>query len=152
VGCHWTPSYIRSCQVLVNALTGKVGPGTNYYNKIAFGKHQVEDYMYSVTILGNVEQCRTEAEISDSEGTLLAVVYQTSVGWHTDVLVEQLNQTATDFQTAVENAKQSLSHYVNRRGENPPENATRGAFSLWLMVKDDGTAMGVNMKSGPKSW
>jgi hypothetical protein len=34
---------------------------------------------------------------------------------------------------------------------NPPENATRGAFSLWLMVKDDGTAMGVNMKSGPKS-
>ena len=108
--------------------------------------------MYSVTILGNVEQCRTEAEISDSEGTLLAVVYQTSDGWHTDVLVEQLNQTATDFQTAVENAKESLSHYVNRRGENPPENATQGAFSLWLMVKDDGTAMGVNMKSRPKSW
>ena len=99
-----------------------MGPGTNYYNKIAFGKHQVKGYMYSVTILGNVEQCRTEAEISDSEGTLLAVVYQTSDGWHTDVLVEQLNQTATDFQTAVENAKESLSHYVHRRGENPTEN------------------------------
>ena len=99
--------------------------------------------MYSVTILGNVEQCRTEAEISDSEGTLLAVVYQTSDGWHTGVFVEELHQTATDFQAAVENAKQSLSHYVNRRGENPPDNATRGAFSLWLMVKDDGTAMGV---------
>ena len=107
--------------------------------------------MYSVTIIGNVEQCGTEAEISDSEGAVLAVVYETSDGWHTDVFVEQLNQTATDLQTAVENAKESLCHYVNRRGENPPENATRGAFSLWLMVKDDGTSMGMNMKSGQKS-
>jgi uncharacterized protein (DUF433 family) len=108
--------------------------------------------VYSVTIIGNVEQCRTEAEIRDSQGAVTAIVYETSDGWHTDVLVEHLNQVATDLQTAVENAKESLSHYVNRRGENPPENATRGAFSLWLMVKDDGTSMGVNMKSGPKSW
>ena len=98
--------------------------------------------MYSVTIIGNVEQRRTEAEISDSEGAVLAVVYETSDGWHTDVLVEQLNQATTDFHTAVENAKERLSHYVNRRGEDPPENATWGAFSLWLMVKDDGTTMG----------
>ena len=108
--------------------------------------------MYSVTIIGNVEQCRTEAEISDSEGAALAVVYESSDGWHTDFLVERQNQAANDFQAAVENAKESLSHYVNRRGENPPKNATAGAFSLWLMVKADGTAMGMNMKSGPKSW
>ena len=107
--------------------------------------------MYSVTIIGNVEQRRTEAEITDSQGAVLAVVYETLDGWHTDILVEQLNQSATDFQTAVENAKESLTHYVNRRGENPPENASWGAFSLWLMVKDDGTAMGMNMKSGPRS-
>lgn len=107
--------------------------------------------MYSVTILGNVEQCRTEAEISNSEGTVLAVVYEASDGWHTDILGERLNQAAVDFQTAVENAKENLSHYVNRRGEHPTENASRGALSLWLMVKDDGTAMGVNMNSGPKS-
>ena len=107
--------------------------------------------MYSVTILGNVEQCRTEAEIRDSQGAVTAIVFETSGGWHTDVLVEQLNQAATDFQTAVENAKESLSHYVNRRGENPPENPTQGAFSLWLMVKDDGTAMGMNMKRS-KVW
>jgi hypothetical protein len=31
------------------------------------------------------------------------------------------------------------------------KNIHGGAFSLWLMVKDDGTAMGVNMKSAPKS-
>jgi predicted phosphoribosyltransferase len=107
--------------------------------------------VYSVTIIGNVEQCRTEAEITDSQGAVTAIVYETSDGWHTDVFVEQLNQAATDFQTAVENAKESLSHYVNRRGENPPENATWGAFSLWLMVKDDGTAMGMSMKTGSDS-
>ena len=28
--------------------------------------------MYSVTIIGNVEQCRTEAAISDGEGAVLA--------------------------------------------------------------------------------
>jgi hypothetical protein len=33
-----------------------------------------------------------------------------SDGWHTDILAEQLNQAATDFQTAVEHAKESLSH------------------------------------------
>ena len=108
--------------------------------------------MYSVTILGNVEQCRTEAEISDGDGAVLAVVYETSDGWRTDILVKYLNQATDDFQTAVENAKETLSHYVNRRGENPPENATWGAFSLWLMVKDDGTSMGMNMKSGSNSW
>ena len=104
--------------------------------------------MYSVTIIGNVEQHRTQAEITDNQGVVLAVVYEASDGWHTDAHVEQLNQAATDFQSAVENAKESLSHYVNRRGENPPENATWGAISIWLMVKDDGTAMGMNMKRG----
>ena len=106
--------------------------------------------MCSITIVGNVERCRTEAEISDDEGEVLAVVYETSDGWHTDIMVEQPNLAATDFQIAVANAKAGLSHYVNRRGENPPENATQGAFSLWLMVKDDGTAMGVSLRIGPK--
>jgi hypothetical protein len=106
--------------------------------------------VYSVTIIGNVEQCRTEVEIRDSQGAVTAIVYETSDGWHTDVLVEQLNQAATDFQTAVENAKESVSHYLNRRGENPPENATRGACSLWLMAKDDGRANGREHEERPK--
>lgn len=67
----------------------------------------------------------------------------------------QVNQeglaVVIDFQTAVENDKESLSHYVNRRGENPTENAPWGTFSLWLMVKNDGTAIRMNMKSGQKS-
>jgi hypothetical protein len=109
-----------------------------------------EDLVYSITIIGNVERCRTEAEVSNSEGTVIAIVYDASDGWHTDTFVEQLNLAATEFQTAIDNAKENLSHYVNRRGENPPKNATWGAFSLWLMVKDDGTAMGMNVGIGPK--
>jgi hypothetical protein len=105
--------------------------------------------VYSVTIIGNAEHCRTEAELSDGEGAVLAVVYETSDGWQTDIFVEPLNQAATDFQSAVENAKESLSHYVNRRGENAPKNATMGAFSLWLMMKDDGTAISCDFPRDP---
>jgi hypothetical protein len=106
--------------------------------------------VYSVTIIGKVEQCRTEAEIIDGEGAVSAVVYEALDGWHTNILAERLDRASAEFQTAVENAKESLSHYVNRRGENPPENATWGAFSLWLMMKDDDTALGINMNSSPK--
>jgi hypothetical protein len=103
--------------------------------------------LYSITIVGNVEQSRTEAEISNGEGVVLAVVYEGSDGWHTDIVAEHPGQAASDLQTVVDQAKESLSHYVNRRGENAPENATRGAYSLWLMVKDDDTAMGIEMKN-----
>jgi hypothetical protein len=107
--------------------------------------------MYFVNIIGNVEKCRTEAEIADSEGLVLAVVYEASDGWHTDVLDDHLDQADTDFKNTVDLAIERLSHYVNRRGENAPENATRGAFSLWLMVKDDGTEICIDTKSGAKS-
>jgi hypothetical protein len=107
--------------------------------------------MYFVNIIGNAEKCRTDAEIADSEGLVLAVVYEASDGWHTDVLNDNLNQADTDFKNTVDLAIERLSHYVNRRGENAPENATRGAFSLWLMVKDAGTATGIDSKSGAKS-
>lgn len=104
--------------------------------------------MYSVAIFGNVDKCRTEVEISDVQGTVLAVVYEAADGWHTDILVEPLNQSDIRFKTAVEKAKENLSHFVNRRGENPPENATQGELSLWLMVKDGGTEV---VKTGKRS-
>ena len=111
-------------------------------------KREAENEMYSVIILGNVERCRTEAEISDGERVVVAIVYEASDGWHTDIVVEHFNQADSDFNATIENAKETLSHYVNRRGENLPENTSVGAFSLWLMLKDDGTAMGANIKSG----
>jgi hypothetical protein len=101
---------------------------------------QAEDQVYSATIIGNVEECRTEAEISDGEGAVSAVVYEASDGWHTDILVERLDRASAEFQTAVENAEESLSHYVNRRGENPPENATLGG--IFALAHDEGRRYG----------
>ena len=98
--------------------------------------------MYSITIAGNLESCRTEAEISDATAAVVAVVYEGLDGWHTVVRDEHLNQIDADFKSTVGAAKEMLSHYINRRGENVPDNPTRGALALWLMRKDDGTAMG----------
>jgi hypothetical protein len=107
--------------------------------------------MYAVTIAGNVEECRTEAEISIESGGRVAIVYEDLDGWHTDILEPRLLQPGDDLQTVIGSAKEMLSHYVNRRGENAPESTTRGAFALWLMAKDDGTAMGMNMRNNTNS-
>jgi hypothetical protein len=107
--------------------------------------------MYSVTIVGNAEQCRTEAEISNRDGMVIAVVYEASDGWHTEISHEPTNQNAADFEAIVETTKEKLSHYVNRKGANVPTNMTIVSLSLWLMIKDDGTAMGINIDDLTKS-
>ena len=99
--------------------------------------------MFETIIVGNVDTCRTEAEIADETGNRVAVVYEDSNGWHAEILDDRIEQTSPSFNALLENAKEVLSHYVNRRGDNRPnELTTVGALSLWLMVKDDGTAMG----------
>jgi hypothetical protein len=98
--------------------------------------------MFETIIVGNPETCRTEAEIADESGRRFAIVYEDSDGWHTEVLGDWVEQVPSGFDTLIERAKEVLSHYVNRRGENVPGELTRGALSLWLMAKDDGTAMG----------
>jgi hypothetical protein len=60
-----------------------------------------------------------------------------------------LDEELETYNAAVEAAKQSLSHYVNRMGSNPPEHTTVGALGLWLMPKDDGTALGIDRKDLP---
>jgi hypothetical protein len=99
--------------------------------------------MFEIIIAGNVDACRTDAEIADERGKRVAIVYEDADGWHTEVIEAGLQQSSSDFKSLIENAKETLSHYVNRRGENvPDELTTRGALALWLMLKDDGTAMG----------
>jgi len=52
------------------------------------------------------------------------------------------------FNVLVENAKEVLSHYVNRRGDKVPSQLkTKGQLGLWLMEKDDGTMMGLKGQS-----
>jgi hypothetical protein len=98
--------------------------------------------MFETIIVGNPETCRTEAEIADESGSRFAVVYEDSNGWHTEVLGDWVQQVPSSFDTLIERAKEVLSHYVNRRGGNVPNELTAGALSLWLVTKDDGTAIG----------
>lgn len=99
--------------------------------------------MLETIIAANPDACRTEAEIADESGIRIAIVYEDSAGWHVEVLDDRIEKSLSSFNALVENAKEVLSHYVNRRGDNVPhELTTVGALALWLMAKDDGTAMG----------
>jgi len=100
--------------------------------------------MFSRTVLGNVDECRTECEVSDDTATCVAVVYENREGWHINLLRPLSDDELATFNASVEAAKESLSHYVNRMGNNPPEETTRGELSLWLMQKDDVTALGID--------
>jgi hypothetical protein len=104
--------------------------------------------MFEIIIVGNVDTCRTEAEIADDSGNRVAIVYEDSNGWHTDVIDDRLEVSSSSFNALIENAKEVLSHYVNRQGENVPSQLkTRGQLALWFMEKDDGTMMGLKRQS-----
>ena len=101
--------------------------------------------MFFITVLGNVDECRTDCEISDETAATVAVVYEAHDDWHVNVLKGVRAEELDDFNASVAAAKQGLSHYVNRMGSNPPEGLTVGSLSLWLMEKDDGTALGLKL-------
>jgi hypothetical protein len=106
------------------------------------------EQMFETIIAGNVDACRTEAEIADESGNRVAIVYEDSDGWHTNVLDDRLQESSSSFDELIENAKKVLSHYVNRRGDKvPAQLKTRGQLALWLMEKDDGTTMGLKRES-----
>jgi hypothetical protein len=98
--------------------------------------------MFFTTICSNVDDCRTECEISDDTATV-AVVYEDHDGWHIETFRDLRSEERKDFDASVAAAKQNLSRYVNRMGGNVPEGSTVGGISLWLMEKDDGSALGM---------
>ena len=66
----------------------------------------------------------------------------------TEIHLVGLRRSLASFNALMENAKEVLSHYVNRRGDRVPSQLkTRGQLSLWLMEKDDGTMMGLKKQS-----
>jgi hypothetical protein len=106
--------------------------------------------MFFITMCGNVDDLRTDCEISDDSGETIAVVCEAHDGWHVSVLRSLRAEEADKFDASVVTAKQRLSHYINRLGGNPPEGSTAGELSLWLMVKDDGTVLGIK-RNEPES-
>jgi hypothetical protein len=109
---------------------------------------QEVDEMFEIIIAGNVDALRTEAEIADDSGNRVAIVYEDSVGWHTDIIDDRLEVSSSSFNGLIENAKEVLFHYVNRRGDRVPSQLkTRVQLALWLMEKDDGTMMSLRKQS-----
>jgi hypothetical protein len=97
--------------------------------------------VFSTTIITNLDDCRTECEISD-HSSIVALVYEGHDGWHVNSLRPVGTDEREDFDASIVEAKKRLVHYVNRLGADPPEGLTLGGLSLWLMQKDDGSAMG----------
>jgi len=107
---------------------------------------------FSVTFLGNVSDCRTEAEVSfrhSPSGTdpLCAVVYENESGPVVEWFGVANESKSPSLAAAVEDAKLGLLAYANRRGSNPPAGLTRAGLSLWLLEKVDGTAVGMAPRS-----
>ena len=107
---------------------------------------------FSINFLGNVSDCRTEAEVSlrhppSDTDPLCAVVYEGGTGPVVEWFGGAAESKSHALVAAVEDAKLGLLGYVNRRGLNPPEGLTRAGLSLWLLEKVDGTALGVPLRS-----
>jgi len=106
---------------------------------------------FFIQYCGNLEACRTEARIlrpsAQPDDALVALVYETSQG----VVVDYFGPASTNpalpgLQAAVAEARAELSHYINRRGENPPNGITRPGLSLWLTERDDETVIGIALE------
>ena len=97
--------------------------------------------MFDTTISTNLDECRTECEISDGT-SIVAIVYERLDGWQINVFRAIDPSEQEDLDAAILLAKERLLRYVNRLGYSAPEGLTLGGLSLWLMLKDDGTAMG----------
>jgi len=95
--------------------------------------------------LGNVDENRVEAEISRSDtNETLAIVYKSEGR----MVVEQMIKGADrcpGYLKAVEDAKANLDDYVHPEGIEVDEGMSRAAHSLLLMLKKDGTAMGIKI-------
>jgi hypothetical protein len=72
--------------------------------------------MFFITMCGNVDDLRTDCEISDDSGETIAVVCEAHDGWHVSVLRSLRAEEADKFDASVVAAKQRLSHYINRLG------------------------------------
>jgi hypothetical protein len=99
----------------------------------------------SITIFGNVESGRTEAEVN-RDGVCVAIVYEGADGWHIEHLEESQAQLCAK---EIAMAQGNLEVYVNRQGVNPPPGLSAAGLSFWLMEKDDGTSMGAAVKDVP---
>ena len=107
--------------------------------------HMMTAPTFQTHICGDVTRGLTVAEIEFGD-QFVAVMFESSDGWHIELTPGETASYPLDgFVSAIASAREGLGHYVNRRGENPPEGLSSAGLSLWLMQKSDGTAMGVRL-------
>ena len=100
--------------------------------------------MFRIQVVGVVDDGYTSAEVYYGDA-LVAVVYELATGWKVDLIEAARGMDFGEFIKTLHRAQTLLGEFVNRRGENPPEGLTRAGFSLWLMEKADGAAMGIKL-------
>src|SRR4051812_12876714 len=80
------------------------------------------------------------AEILSGED-VVASIYETRDGWKIDLYQSPRGLDLDGLLGAVASAKERLSEYPNRRGDDPPEGLSAPGLSLWLTEKADGTTL-----------
>ncbi len=92
------------------------------------------------TFVSNLGECRLDAELSASDGTVLAILFEDSAGWHLEWINAGQSSISRKF---IEQVKVDMQQYVHRTGLQAPEGLTMGELALWLLRKEDRPAMGV---------
>ena len=49
--------------------------------------------MFETIVAANPDACRTEAEIADELRNRVAIVYESSAGWHVEILDDRIENT-----------------------------------------------------------
>jgi hypothetical protein len=97
-----------------------------------------------IQLVGDPDDGFTSAEIyttNDLED-YLGRVFELSDGWYIQADDLAILNNLGFVKTILE-AKDELMHYINRKGAEFPENASRASISLWLMQRDDGMGFSI---------
>lgn len=97
-----------------------------------------------IQVIGNPDDGFTSAEIyaSDNPENYIGRVFELSNGWYVQVDDLACLQGSDLVKTIIE-TKDELLHYVNRKGSEFQEDASRAEISLWLMQRDDGKGFSI---------
>jgi hypothetical protein len=88
--------------------------------------------MLEVILAGNPEAGRLEAEVRNDEYELVAIVYEDNTGRHVE---EHSREKLPD--DLLKKIKDDLNTRPNRKGNEAPQGMTLGAYSLWLLEKNE---------------
>ena len=90
---------------------------------------------FELLIFANVAENRTEVEIWNAGGNLVASVFQNADGWQTETWTAG-EHSADELAESIARARELLEQYPNRTGEGAPLELHAAAKSLWLMEKE----------------